>query len=325
MYPIKFKSLYYDKIWGGRDFELFRNDLPEGMLGESWDIACHNNGMSIVENGEFKGMRFDELINLKGEELLGTAIKTDRFPLLVKLINAKDKLSVQVHPNDDYAIKFENDLGKTEAWYVLEAFEGANLIVGTNGCSKEEFYNAINDGTCENLLNKINVKKGDVFFVKSGLVHAIGEGVVIAEIQQNSDTTYRVFDYNRGREIHVNKAMECIDFSLKGNISTGLTIIKNGYKREVLNICEYFSLEKYSITSSCTEKSDLERFYIFTCVDGEGYIKSLDFELPITKGDSILIPATLGEYTIKGNLALLKSYVPNIEKLKNEILSEVLV
>ncbi|MGL5822281.1 MAG: type I phosphomannose isomerase catalytic subunit [Sarcina sp.] len=325
MYPIKFKSLYYDKIWGGRDFELFRNDLPDGMIGESWDIACHNNGMSVVENGEFKGMKFDELIKLKGEALLGTSIKTDRFPLLVKLINAKDKLSVQVHPNDDYGLKVENDLGKTEAWYVLEAFEGANLVVGTNGCTKEEFYKAIKDGSCETLLNKINVKKGDVFFVKSGLVHAIGEGVIIAEIQQNSDTTYRVFDYNRGREIQVDKAMDCIDFSLKGNISTGISIIKNGYKKEILNICEYFSLEKYSITDSCTESSDLERFYIFTCVEGAGVIETLNSCLNISKGDSILIPASLGKYTIKGNLKLLKSYVPNIEKLKKEILNEVLV
>ncbi|MGL4453634.1 MAG: mannose-6-phosphate isomerase, class I [Sarcina sp.] len=325
MYPIKFENIYYDKIWGGRDFESFRNNMPEGMIGESWDIACHDNGMSVISNGEFKGMDFKDLINLKGDLLLGTEIDKERFPLLVKLINANDKLSVQVHPNDIYGLKVENDLGKTEAWYVVDAFEGANLVVGTNGCTKEEFLTAINNGTCEELLNRIPVKKGDVFFVNSGLVHAIGEGVVIAEIQQNSDTTYRVFDYNRGREIHVEKAMDCIDFTLEGKISRGITLNKESYSKTILNVCDYFSLEKYAINGICKEKSDLERFYIFTCVEGNGLIKTQASSIEITKGDSIFIPASLGEYIIEGNLEVLKSYVPNKEKIKNEIISEIMV
>ena len=325
MYPIRFENIYYDKIWGGKDFDLFRNNTPEGMIGESWDVACHKNGMSIVGNGEFLGMKFDELIALKGSKLLGTEICKERFPLLVKLINANDKLSVQVHPDDEYGLRVENDLGKTEAWYVVEAFEGANLVVGTNGCTKEEFAKAITNGTCEDLLNRISVKKGDVFFVNSGLVHAIGEGVVIAEIQQNSDTTYRVFDYNRGREIHVEKAMDCIDFSLVGKISTGVKISKEGYTRTILNVCDYFSLEKYDVTTSCKEKSDVERFYIFTCVEGNVVIKTKSSCVEINKGDSIFIPATLGEYIIEGNLELLKSYVPNKEKVQAEIMKEIII
>ncbi|MGL4656134.1 MAG: mannose-6-phosphate isomerase, class I [Sarcina sp.] len=325
MYPIRFENIYYDKIWGGRDFESFRSNIPDGMIGESWDVACHENGMSIVSNGEFKGMSFKDLINLKGDLLLGTKIDKERFPLLVKLINANDKLSVQVHPDDKYGLKIENDLGKTEAWYVVDAFEGANLVVGTNGCSREEFLEAINNGTCEELLNRIPVKKGDVFFVNSGLVHAIGEGVVIAEIQQNSDTTYRVFDYNRGREIHVEKAMDCIDFTLEGKISRGITLSKEGYSKTILNVCDYFSLEKYNINGTCKEESDLERFYIFTCVEGKGLIKTQASSIEITKGDSIFISASLGEYIIEGNLEILKSYVPNKEKIKNEIMSEIMI
>lgn len=325
MYPIRFENIYYDKIWGGRDFASFRNNLPDGMIGESWDVACHENGMSIVANGEFAGMSFRELINLKGNLLLGTKIDKERFPLLVKLINANDKLSVQVHPDDAYGLRVENDLGKTEAWYVVDAFKDANLVVGTNGCTREEFLNAINSGTCEDLLNRIPVKKGDVFFVNSGLVHAIGEGVVIAEIQQNSDTTYRVFDYNRDRELHVEKAMDCIDFTLEGKISKGITLNKEGYSRTILNVCDYFSLEKYNINGICKEESDFERFYIFTCVEGKGRIKSTTASIEITKGDSIFIPATLGEYTIEGDLEILKSYVPNKEKIKNEIMSEIMI
>lgn len=324
MYPIKFENIYYDKIWGGRDLELFRDNLPNGDIGESWDVACHKNGMSVVANGELKGKKLNDLIEEKGELLLGTAIDKERFPLLIKMINAKDKLSVQVHPDDEYGLREENDLGKTEIWYVVEAFEGANLVVGTNGCSKDEFEKALYNGDCENYLNRIEVKKGDVFFVKSGLVHAIGEGVIIAEIQQNSDTTYRVFDYNRGREMHIKKALDCIDFSLKGDISNGITIKKKGFEKKYINLCSYFSLEKYNIFSKCEEKSDLERFYIFTCVEGHGKITSNDYTLEIKKGDSIFIPASLGKYTLEGQLELLKSYVPSIEKIEKEILNVII-
>lgn len=165
MYPIKFENLYYEKIWGGRDLELFRDDIPEGNIGESWDVACHKNGMSIVENGEFKGLRLDELIEKEKENLLGTKIDRNWFPLLIKLINAKDKLSVQVHPNDEYAKRVEGDMGKTEVWYVVEAFEGANLVVGTKGkCTKEEFKAAIEEGKLDSYLNRIPVKNGRCIF-----------------------------------------------------------------------------------------------------------------------------------------------------------------
>ena len=214
MYPIKFENLYYDKVWGGRDLEEFRSNLPEGNIGESWDIACHENGTGIVANGRFKGMSFKELIENYKEEIFGESVK-EEFPLLVKLINSNENLSVQVHPNDEYAARVENSYGKTEAWYVVDAKEGAELIVGTNGCTKEEFEAAIKSGNVEDYLNRVKVNKGDAFLINSGLVHAICSGLVIAEIQQNSDITYRVYDYGRPREIHVEKSLEVIDFDLK--------------------------------------------------------------------------------------------------------------
>lgn len=311
MYPIKFENLYYDKIWGGRDLESFRDNLPKGNIGESWDIACHKNGMGIVANGELKGKTFKEIIDIYGEKLLGEDLKNKEFPLLVKLINSKDKLSVQVHPNDEYARRVENSLGKTEAWYVVDAKPGASLIVGTKNCDKETFKKAIKNNTTEKYLNKINVKKGDCFLIKSGMVHAICEGVIIAEIQQSSDITYRIYDYGRPREIHVEKSLDVIDFNLS-TINEGIKVLEkfNGYERGVLCSNEYFTIEKYIIDKKIEESSDLNKFFIFTCVDGNGQIKCKNgSQVTINKGDSILIPASLGEYLIEGKLTLLKSYI----------------
>lgn len=311
MYPIKFENIYYEKIWGGRDLENFRKNLPDGDVGESWDIACHPNGTGTVANGEFKGRKFNELIDKYGKELLGRSYNGDIFPLLVKLINSKDKLSVQVHPNDEYAKKNENSFGKTEAWYVVDAKPGSFLIVGTKDCDKEIFKKAIEEGNTEKYLNKIEVKKGDAFLINSGLVHAICEGVIIAEIQQNSDITYRIYDYGRPREIHVEKSLEVIDFKLKAINASSKELEKfDGYNRGILCKSNYFTIEKYIITKEVEEESDKDKFFIFTCVDGEGEIISgNDFKEKIYKGDSLLIPATLGKYKIKGEVTLLKSYV----------------
>ena len=210
MYPIGFESIYYEKIWGGRDLETFRDNLPDGDIGESWDIACHQNGTGVVANGYLKGKKFDEIIAEFGHALVGSKVSTEKFPLLVKLINSREKLSVQVHPGDEYAQRFENQFGKTEAWYVVDAKPGAKLIVGTKNCNKEVFEKAIAEGKSEEYLNVVEVKKGDCFLINSGLVHAICEGLIIAEIQQNSDVTYRVYDYGRPREIHVEKSLDVI-------------------------------------------------------------------------------------------------------------------
>lgn len=324
MYPIKFENLYYDKIWGGRDLELFRDNLPKGNIGESWDIACHKNGTGIVKNGKFKGTKFDELIKSQGDKLLGTKIKGNKFPLLVKLINAREKLSIQVHPDDAYAKKVENDSGKSEVWYVIEAFEGASLIVGTKDrCTKDELKKAIKNGSLEKYMNRIPVKKGDVYFIKSGLIHAICEGVILAEIQQNSDVTYRLYDYGRGRELHIDKALDVVNLKLKAKKNRGISIEMNGYKKTYLCLSREISLELYDIQTEAVEESDKERFYIFTCVDGDGEIIYNNGFENISKGESILIPAFLGKYILKGNMKLLRSYVPDCTKVESNILNEI--
>lgn len=312
MYPIRFENLYYEKIWGGRDLKNFRNNMPEGLIGESWDIACHENGTGIVENGELKGKSFNEIISEYGSAILGTNIKKDKFPLLVKLINSKENLSVQVHPGDEYARIHENEYGKTEAWYVVDAKDGAELIVGTKDCTKAEFELAINENRVEECLNKIKVKKGDCFLIDSGLVHAIGGGVIIAEIQQNSDVTYRVYDYGRPREIHVEKSLDVINFDLQcKNLSNNKEENFDGYSKVFLCENEYFHMEKIQIKKIFEDKSSEEKFYILTVVDGNGKINWNNKSMDIKMGDSILIPATLGEYSILGELTLIKSYAIN--------------
>ncbi|WP_291632379.1 type I phosphomannose isomerase catalytic subunit [Clostridium sp.] len=307
MYPIKFENLYYEKVWGGRNLEGFRENLPSGKIGESWDIACHANGTGIVANGKFKGMTFNDLINKYKKSIFGDILIDNEFPLLVKLINSNDKLSVQVHPNDDYAKRVENSNGKTEAWYVVDAEEGSELIVGTNGCTREQFVKAINEGNVEECLNRIKVKKGDSFLINSGLVHAICQGIVIAEIQQNSDITYRVYDYGRDREIHVEKSLEVIDFNLRAERLVEDYKDYSGYKYTNLCKSENFNIDKCIVNYVFKTHSKKEYFSIITCVDGVGSIEGENYNEEIKKGDSFLIPASLGEYAIKGNLEILIS------------------
>lgn len=309
MYPIKFENLYYDKIWGGRDLEKFRDNLPEGNIGESWDIACHEHGMGIVANGDLKGISFKDVVDEYGHDLVGKKVSTEKFPLLVKFINAKDKLSVQVHPGDEYAMKNEHQFGKTEAWYVVDAKPGAKIIIGTKNCTKEEFKKAIDEGRSEEYLNVVDVKKGDAFLISSGMVHAICGGIIIAEIQQNSDVTYRVYDYGRPREIHVKKSLDVIDFNLHAkNLACNDGEDHVDFKKIDLCENEYFGIKKIVVKDNWANKSEEDRFHILTCVEGKGTIKSDGFSSEIKCGDSYLIPASLGDYSISGNATILLSY-----------------
>lgn len=311
MQPLKFNHLYFEKIWGGRNLASFRDDLPPGSIGESWDVASHRNGTSIVLDGPFQGKSLSQLFDEKRTDLFGAAITCDRFPLLLKLINTSEALSVQVHPNDDYALAKENDLGKTEAWYVMQADPGAYLIIGTGDLEREDFRLALDENRIEEMLHRVPVNEGDVFYIQAGLLHAIGPGLILYEIQQNSDTTYRFYDYGRPRELHVEKAMEVIDFQLNGTRVEGVTRpIPGGLKTQLI-CCPHFSLEKYQVETRVEERSDPARFFLFTVVKGSGALYWEKGREAMKKGDSLLIPAALGTYTLEGRFELLKSYVPD--------------
>ena len=220
LYPLTFYPIYKEKIWGGRKLqELFDRQLPAGLIGESWDVAAHSNGTSVVVDGPLAGKNLGELVSSYGRDL----VDVDTFPLLVKLIDAQQDLSVQVHPDDVYVKNHTNERwGKTEWWYVIYADPGAWIIWGLKpGVTKQQFAKAVEAGGEEILacLNKVPVKPGEVYPISAGLVHALGAGVVVAEIQQNSDTTFRIYDWDRldetgqSRELHVEQALETIDFS----------------------------------------------------------------------------------------------------------------
>lgn len=334
LYPLKFKAVYKDYLWGGRRLAEYGKELPaEGIVAESWELSCHPNGPSVVAEGPWAGKELAELVQAHPDELLGSmASEKDRakFPLLVKLIDASKALSVQVHPNDSYAFTNENgEYGKNEMWYVVSAPEGAELIAGVKrGTDKETLATAIEEGRCEELLQYIPVKSGDVINIPAGLVHAITEDLVIYEVQQNSDTTYRMYDYNRRgadgklRDLHVDKALDVTDFTNAGGKVrfSGLKLNKQPgetLERRILVVNRYFAVEEYILDGRANFDANGQSFNILTTLEGEASIHYGDGEeISLKRGETVFIPAQLGEWTLVGEEAkLICSYLPNLRLL----------
>lgn len=317
MEPLFFDPIYKSIIWGGRNLEkIFNRSLPEGKIAESWEISSHGKDNSVIINGEFKGKNLSELLNKFGSKLVGKKCSSKNFPLLIKLIDANDKLSVQVHPDNEYAKIHDNDLGKTEMWYIIDAKPNAKLICGIkSGTTKKQFEEAIKNNTLNECLNYVDVKKGDVIFIPSGTVHAILDGIVIAEIQQNSDTTYRVYDWGRvgkdgkPRELHVEKALDVINFEYKGSVEKISTKKEEGFEHANLINCEFFNVDKIHVFNNYKDKTDGSTFFAYTCIEGSGKLKYKDNYFDIKGGTSFLIPADNLKFEITGNLQLLKSYI----------------
>lgn len=321
MEPILFIPDFKERVWGGQKLKtVFGKDIPYEHTGESWEIACHEHGQSVAANGPFKGMTLEDILLKEGPALIGKAFtKADKFPLLIKIIDAKSDLSVQVHPDDAYAAVNENgELGKSEAWVILEAEPGAKLVIGLKeGTTKEDFEQALADNKLESVLNQLEVKPGDVINIPAGLVHAIGTGVLLAEVQQNSDTTYRVYDWNRvgldgqSRELHIDKSLETIDFEgVHGRETTQpLTMEKEGYTHKHYVENDYFSLEVIEV-ESVYKAERIGSFEIYIVLEGEGYLQSEGKTLKVKKGDSLIIPHDLISYAFEGGMTLLKTYVP---------------
>jgi len=300
-YPYKLKPVLKDIIWGGTRLasEYFKSDNPNQKIAESWELSVHKNGVNIIENGEYTGISFEELFH-NDQSIISPDYHSDKFPLLIKYIDAEQDLSVQVHPDNNYALKYANESGKTEMWYIIDAKPGSKLVYGlNNNYTREDLENLIANDKFIDCLNYIEVKPGDTYFIPAGLVHAIGEGILIAEIQQNSDTTYRFYDYNRSgadgkpRELHIKQALDvCIK-------------TKSEYKKEELNAkiwntlieCEYFTVVKITPVHKIHFTIN-NYFHSIICIDGEANILYNEELYSIKKGDSYFLPAGMGQYGI---------------------------
>ncbi len=311
MYILKLKPVFKDYIWGGtklRDEYGFQSELTK--LAEGWMLSCHKDGENIIENGDFEGKTLTEVVNANPDYLGENGNAFEYFPILIKLIDAKNDLSVQVHPDNEYAMRVENEYGKTECWYILDCDDDAELIYGFNkSITSEEFKEKIADNTFLETVNKVKVKKGDLFFIEAGTLHAIGKGILLAEIQQNSNTTYRVYDYGRlgadgkPRELHVEKAIDVTNCTppTRSIEPEGELINENGYSTQLLTKCDLFNVEKVSVDTSYTSTADDKSFVSVLVTDGNGTIDNIE----IKKGDSLFIPANYGNFTITGNSELL--------------------
>lgn len=309
--PMFLKPVFQEKIWGGsRLRSVFGFDIPNDKIGEDWAISAHPHGVSVVENGEYQGQKLDELWQ-NHKELFGNP--TERvFPLLIKILDAEDELSVQVHPDDAYGMKHEGELGKTECWYIIDAEPGAEIIYGHHAKTREELAEMIQEGRWDDLLKKVPVKKGDFFYVPSGTIHAIGKGIMILETQQSSDTTYRVYDYDRKdangntRELHIQQS---IDVTTVPAITPQIQMkeVRKGNSSIVTYLeTEFFNVYEWDIKGITSFKKQAP-YTLATVIDGAGELVVNEKIYPLTKGASFILPNDVTEWTVQGELSIIAS------------------
>lgn len=308
--PVKLVPACKDYIWGGTRLKTeFKKGTELDKVAESWELSAHKDGESTISGGDFDGLSFTQYIEKNGRDCIGkNAEKFEFFPILIKLIDAKDNLSIQVHPSDEYALKNEGEYGKTEMWYVVDCEKDAFLYYGfSREVTKEEFKSRIENNTLLEVLNKVEIKKGDVFFIESGTIHAIGKGAFICEVQQNSNKTYRVYDYDRrdkngnARELHIEKALDVTTLKPATKYDTGDT--------KILAKCKYFTVEKFDCKGSDEIALSKDCFRSLVVLSGNAVLTVGDTKLEIAKGDSIFIPAQSGKATVCGECEAIISYV----------------
>ena len=306
---LKLRPSYKDYLWGGhRLVKKYNKEFDGDILAESWELSCHPDGPSYIVNGSYAGKTLQEYIDLEGKKVLGNNCqKFEEFPILAKFIDAKDNLSIQVHPDNEYALKNEGQYGKTEMWYIMDCEEGAFLYYGfKKEVSKEEFEERIKTDTLLEVLNAVPVHKGDVLFIEAGTIHAIGKGIVIAEIQQNSNVTYRVYDFGRvgkdgkKRELHIDKAVE---------VTNRVPISRKNTCYPHIASCDYFTVDCLNmdgkLMSSMKGSVGEESFASILIMEGEGTISCGGETIPYRKGDSFFMSAGSGEYEISGECEVL--------------------
>lgn len=319
LYPLKFRPILKDKIWGGTKLKsILQKDSSLPNIGESWEISDVEGDTSIVSNGNLENQSLKQLLQLYKDELIGKKNYEkfgDKFPLLIKFIDAKQDLSIQLHPNDALAKARHNSFGKTEMWYVMQADEDSNLIVDFNQKMTTELYlEHLEQKTLPQILNFDKVKAGDTYFIEVGRVHAIGAGVMLAEIQQTSDITYRIYDWDRTddfdneRELHTDLAIDAIGFDMPNNFR--VKYAKKPNQSNEMVSCPYFTTSYLKVDQEIQKENTHDSFVIYICVEGEAQIKTETYSEVIKKGETLLVPAAISSYQISANDAtLLEVYV----------------
>ncbi len=320
LYPLKFAPIYKQLIWGGTNISTyFHRDIRLDTVAESWELCCRDEGTSVVSSGVLKGMSLSALILRFGDKLMGIDIYKkfgSHFPLLIKIIDANENLSVQVHPNDSYARANGEKNGKSELWYILDAKEDARIVYGVKKDeSKEDFIKAISEKKVEQELNLVEACSGDVFFVPAGKVHAILGGLLIVEIQQNSNTTYRIYDWGRvdkdgkGRTLNTSEALDVIDFTSQNQleICPQLTDNKDNNTDSILR-SKYFNIDRISV-HHCYASAAMDSFIVLMCIKGNGSIIYDGGRCSIIFGETVLLPACIGNFSIEGIMTLLSIYM----------------
>lgn len=315
----KLTPAFKDYLWGGTKLrDVYGKNCDYEKIAESWELSTHPAGQSVICGGEYDGLTLSAYIEKLGKGVLGAnCARFAEFPVLIKFIDAKQPLSVQVHPSDEYALRVEGEYGKTEMWYVVDCDPGASLYFGVNKeLTKEEFQQHIEDNTLTDVLYKADVKPGDVFFIQSGTIHAIGAGILICEIQQNSNTTYRVYDYGRRgadgklRELHVDKAIavsSLIPSDTADKQSAPVAI--EGGEKTALASCEYFTTEKYVVDGTVGIDVDAASFASLVITEGEGKVTGAENEIEFKAADSLFVPAGAGKVSITGKCTVVKTTV----------------
>ncbi|MGB1393436.1 MAG: type I phosphomannose isomerase catalytic subunit [Flavobacteriaceae bacterium] len=319
LYPLKFQPILKDKIWGGQKLhQILHKPTTSKNAGESWEISDVEGDTSVVANGALQGSSLSYLLETHTSDLLGEKNFRQfgtKFPLLIKFIDAKEDLSVQLHPNDQLAKARHNSFGKTEMWYVVQADPESNLIVGFNQEMTQELYlKHLEDKTLQSILNFDTVKAGDAYFIEVGRIHAIGAGVLLAEIQQTSDITYRVYDWDRvdsegnERELHNDIALEAFDFDMPDNFRVNYT--KDSDSPTELVSCLYFTTNVIKVNDTILKENTHDSFMIYMCVEGKAQIEVDGNQTEISMGETVLIPACIKRFSISANHAkLLEVYV----------------
>ena len=310
---------FKDYLWGGTKLrEVYGKPCDFDKVAESWELSTHPAGESRVDGGAYNGLTLSQYFQQVPQALGKNAAAFESFPVLIKLIDAKDPLSIQVHPSDEYALRVEGEYGKTEMWVIVDCEPGAFLYFGVNRpVSKEEFRQRIEDNTVLEVLNKVEVHPGDVFFIQAGTIHAIGAGILICEIQQNSNCTYRVYDYDRRgadgrpRELHIEKALDVCRLEPSDTASRlGEVKALAGGTVQQLGACKYFSTEKLIVEEALTLEVGEDSFVSLLATDGSGWVEGPENKLAFRAGDSLLVPAGAGKVRVTGRAVLVKTTVP---------------